>query len=150
MKYARHRSREIAVQTLYPWLLTQTPLRQTSTYMQSLPDFKQADAEFFNTIISGIESDIANLNQILEMGLDRPISKLSSIEHAILLIGAYELEKCEDTPFKVVIDEAIKLTKTFGNPDGFRFVNGVLDKVANKLREKEMVEPNNKLSITKL
>lgn len=71
--------------------------------------------------------------------LDRPIADLSPVEHAILLIGAHELASHPDIPYRVVINEAVELAKSFGGIDGHKFVNGVLDKLAAKIRHEEVL-----------
>ena len=82
--------------------------------------------------------DAAELDLVLARHVDRKTSLLSPVEHALLLIGAYELSNCLDIPYRVVINEAVELAKSFGGTDGHKYVNGVLDKTAGDLRPAEV------------
>ncbi len=99
--------------------------------------FDRADVEHFRQVFHGAVGDAARLRQGFAGFLDREVAELSPVEHAILLIGAYELKHLPDIPYRVVINEAVELAKGFGGTDGFKYVNGVLDKVAQQLRPAE-------------
>jgi len=135
MKSARRQAREIALQALYAWQLSGSdPLEQA----RSLEGFDQSDASFVAALASGVRDRAADLQRIIAPHLDREFARLSPIERAILYIGAFELAVHPETPFKVVLNEAIELGKSFGATDGHRFVNGVLEKIAAALRPDEV------------
>jgi len=100
--------------------------------------FDKADAEHFNSLLYGAIKDAGTLRAGLEPLVDRKISELSPVEHAALLIGAFELQNHVEIPYRVVINEAVELTKSFGGIDGHKYVNGVLDKFAAKARATEI------------
>jgi transcription antitermination protein NusB len=134
MKTARRQARELALQALYAWQLSGAdPLEEA----RCLEGFEK-NAEFAQAIVRGVRDRAAELEGIITPHLDRPFKKLSPVERAILYIGALELAAYAETPFKVVINEAIELGKSFGGTDGYRFVNGVLEKIAAALRPEEV------------
>jgi N utilization substance protein B len=92
----------------------------------------------FDALLRGCIADAGVLDEALARHVDRKTTELSPIEHAVLLIGAYELRQCLDIPYKVVINEAVELAKAFGGTDGHKYVNGVLDRVASDLRPLEV------------
>ena len=97
-----------------------------------------ADSEHFNTLLHGAIRDAATLRADLAPLIDRPLDQLSPVEHAALLIGAFELKHHIEIPYKVVINEAVELTKSFGGIDGHKYVNGVLDRFAANVRQVEV------------
>jgi len=135
MKTAKRHAREIALQALYAWQLSGgDPLDEA----RSLEGFDKTDAKFVENLVRGVLERSAALEQLIVAHIDRKFERLSPIERAILYIGAYELEAHPKTPFKVVLNEAIELGKSFGATDGHRFVNGVLEKIALALRPEEV------------
>jgi transcription antitermination protein NusB len=134
MKAARRRARGFAVQGLYQWLLTQAETTDIKGQMQASPGFDKADQAYFHTLLSGVIAHVCALSTQLTPYLDRPINQLSPVEHAVLLIGAYELIYHSDLPYRIVINEAVELAKRFGGADGYKYVNGVLDALAAKHR----------------
>jgi len=135
MKTAKRHAREIALQALYAWQLSGgDPLDEA----RSLEGFDRTDAKFVENLVCGVLERSAALEQLIVPHIDRKFERLSPIERAILYIGAYELEAHPKTPFKVVLNEAIELGKSFGATDGHRFVNGVLEKIALALRPEEV------------
>jgi N utilization substance protein B len=134
----RHRAREFALQGLYQWLLNSEDAGAIDAHIREAHGFEKADAEHFDKLLHGSIRDAANLRAGLGPLIDRPIDQLSPIEHAALLIGAYELNNHIEIPYKVVINEAVELTKSFGGIDGHKYVNGVLDKFAAKVRSVEV------------
>jgi N utilization substance protein B len=135
MKTAKRHAREIALQALYAWQLSGgDPLDEA----RSLDGFDKTDAKFVENLVRGVLERSAALEQLIVPHIDRKFERLSPIERAILYIGAYELEAHPKTPFKVVLNEAIELGKSFGATDGHRFVNGVLEKIAVALRPEEV------------
>lgn len=134
----RHRSREFALQGLYQWLLNNEDAGAIDANIREAHGFDKADKEHFNALLYGAIRDAATLRAGLAPLIDRTIDELSPVEHAVLLIGAFELSNHLEIPYKVVINEAVELTKSFGGIDGHKYVNGVLDKFASAVRETEI------------
>jgi N utilization substance protein B len=102
-----------------------------------------AKSEFLDGLLAGVHGRAAELETMIAPHLDREFARLSPIERAILYIGAFELAEHPKTPFKVVLNEAIELGKSFGGTEGHRFVNGVLEKIAARLRPDEVGRARN-------
>jgi N utilization substance protein B len=132
---ARHRAREIALQALYAWKIQGGDAHE---FAHTLEGWDRCDQKFAAELIM----EVVGRNDVLESSitpyLDRSLASLSPVERVILLIGAYELAERPETPFKVVLNEAIELGKSFGGTDGHKFVNGVLEKLATGLRSEEI------------
>jgi N utilization substance protein B len=133
----RHRAREFALQGLYQWLLNNEPASTVVNHIRSAHGFDKADGEYFSELLNGAIAQSVELRETLAPTVDRPIAELSPIEHAALLLGAWELKNKLEIPYRVVINEAVELTKSFGGIDGHKYVNGVLDRLAGKLRPDE-------------
>ena len=140
----RHRAREFALQGLYQWLLNNEDAGAIDAHIREAHGFNKADSEHFDALLHGTIKQAANLRAGLAPLIDRPIEQLSPVEHAALLIGAYELINHIEIPYKVVINEAVELTKSFGGIDGHKYVNGVLDKFAATARAVEVDEARNR------
>lgn len=134
----RHRAREFALQGLYQWLLNGEDAGAIDAHIREAHGFDKADAEHFDALLHGAIRQAAQLREGLAPLIDRPIDQLSPVEHVALLIGAYELVNHIEIPYKVVINEAVELTKSFGGIDGHKYVNGVLDKFAARVRDVEV------------
>jgi N utilization substance protein B len=135
MKSARRQAREIALQALYAWQLSgDDPLAQA----RSIEGFEKTDARFVEILLRGVLGRTDELRDMMSRHLSRDFAKLSPVERAILYIGTFELAAHPETPFKVVLNEAVELGKSFGATDGYRFVNGVLEKIAADLRPDEV------------
>ena len=137
-KSARRRSREAAVQGLYQWLLTGEDIGAINALGREQEGYAKLDVKHYDALLGGCVNEAADLDAILSRHVDRKTTELSPIEHAILMIGAYELKHCIDIPYKVAINEAVELAKSFGGTDGHKYVNGVLDKAAGVLRATEV------------
>ena len=137
-KSARRRSREIALQGLYEWLVSGTDAGVIEAHMREQEGFDKADRVHFDALLHGCIAEAADLDAVLAKFVDRKTTELSPVEHAVLMIGAYELRHCIDIPYKVAINEAVELAKSFGGTDGHKYVNGVLDKTAAELRPVEV------------
>jgi len=135
---ARRRARELALQGLYQWLLSGSDAKGIGTHLREQEDTSGADDAHFQRLLAGCIDEAAALDAVLERHLDRPTRQLSPIEHAALLIGAYELTHCVEIPYKVAINEAVELAKRYGGTDGHKYVNGVLDKTAAHVRAAEV------------
>ncbi len=134
----RHRAREFALQGLYQWLLSNEEASVVVNNIRAAHGFEKADAEHFGALLYGAIKDAPALRASFAPLVDRGVSELSPIEHAVLLIGAYEMKNNLEIPYRVVINEAVELTKSFGGIDGHKYVNGVLDKLAPVLRADEV------------
>ena len=137
-KSARRRSREAALQGLYQWLVTGDEVKVIDAHMRELEGFGKADVAHFVTLLNGCIAEAADLDAVLAVHVDRKTTELSPIEHGVLMIGAYELKHCIDIPYRVAINEAVELAKSFGGTDGHKYVNGVLDRAASDLRPQEV------------
>ena len=137
-KSARRRARELALQGLYEWLVSGTDAGVIDAHMREQEDFDKADRAHFDALLHGCITEAVDLDAALTKFVDRKTTELSPVEHAVLMIGAYELKHCLDIPYKVAINEAVELAKSFGGTDGHKYVNGVLDKTAGDLRPVEV------------
>ena len=137
-KSTRRRAREIALQGLYEWLVSAAPAEAIGAHMREQQDFDKCDVAHFDALLKGCISDAAVIDALLAKHVDRKTSQLSPIEHGVLMIGVFELTHCIDIPYKVAINEAVELAKSFGGTDGHKYVNGVLDKAAGDLRPAEV------------
>jgi transcription antitermination protein NusB len=140
MKTARRQAREAALQALYAWQLSgDDPLAQ----MKDLEGHEHADRAFAEVLVRGVRSRAEELQALITPHLVRKFEKLSPVERAILYIASFELAAHPETPFKVVLNEAVELGKSFGATQGHRFVNGVLEKIAAQLRPQEVARARN-------
>ena len=137
-KSTRRRSRELALQGLYEWLISRADAGVIDAHMREQEGFDKCDAAHFDALLHGCIAEAADLDAVLAKHVDRKTTELSPIEHGVLMIGAYELKHCVDIPYKVAINEAVELAKSFGGTDGHKYVNGVLDKAAAELRAVEV------------
>lgn len=137
-KSPRRRAREFALQGLYQWRVGNNDEAAIQAHLEDCEGFDKADREFFVGLLRGVVGQASSLQEQLQAYLDRPFAELSPIEASVLLAGAYELVNCPQTPYRVIINEAIELAKGFGGTDGHKYVNGVLDKLAAKLRPAEV------------
>ena len=138
MKSARRRAREMTLQALYQWQLSGQSTAFIEQQFVEGKDYALADQTYFGLLFSGTVKEAALLQAALTPYLDRKFSELSPVECAILLLASYELAYQIDIPYRVVINEAVELAKSFGGTDGHKYVNGVLDKLAAKVRSVEI------------
>jgi N utilization substance protein B len=137
-KSTRRRSRELALQGLYEWLLSGEQASVIDAHVREHEGFDRCDPAHFEMLLHGCISEAATIDKALTRHVDRKTSQLSPVEHGVLMIGAYELTHCLDIPYRVVINEAVELAKIFGGTDGHKYVNGVIDKTAADLRPAEV------------
>jgi len=140
VKEARRQAREVALQALYAWQLSRGDAIEQ---MKVLEGYEGADKKLAEKIVRGVSERSAELQALISPYLDRAFERLSPVERAILYIGSYELSALPGTPFKVVLNEAVELGKSFGGTEGHRFVNGVLEKIAAALRPEEFARSRN-------
>ena len=140
MKTARRQAREIALQALYAWQISGgDPMEEA----RGLEGFEKGDRSFVEALVAGVRDRVSELQALIVPYLDRDLARLSPVERSILYIGAFELVAHPETPFKVVLNEAIELGKSFGGTEGYRFLNGVLEKIAARLRPDEVGRARN-------
>lgn len=138
-RHARIRARRSAVQALYQWEMTQVSMADViAEFMNERSEMKKADADYFCSLLKGAAEKIEELNQEISPYLDRPLQELDPVERAVLLVGSYELKFQPEIPWRVVVNESVELAKMFGAEDSYKYVNGVLDKIARKLRTNEI------------
>lgn len=134
----RHRAREFVVQGLYQYLVGGQDAAAIIAQAESVAGFDKVSRELYDSLLDGVLTDVVALQALLEPHVERPWAEVSPIERGILLIAACELKHHPETPYRVVINEAIELAKSYGATDGHKFVNGVVDKLAPQLRPHEL------------
>ncbi len=133
----RRKSRELVLKAVYRGMINESDLKQVFLDMKEDPDYLKADEAYFKQLLKGVTGKLDELDQNIVAFIDRKLNELSPIEHAILRVSSYELLFDETIPYRVVINEAVELAKTFGGADGHKYINGVLDKVAAVARPQE-------------
>lgn len=133
----RRRARKCAVQAIYSWQISRNNVSDIEFEFLSERDMNGVDIIYFRELLSGVVVNLGDLDMIVAPYLSRRIETLGQIELAVLRIAIFELKMCENIPYKVAINEAIELAKTFGSKDSHKFVNGVLDRVALTIRDKK-------------
>lgn len=134
---ARSVARRLAVQAIYRWQLNDSPWQDLLLEFKDAEDMPKADREYFRELIEGVCGSKPQLDIDLAQWTDRPAVQLDPLEHAVLLISLFELGSRPDVPFRVVLNEAVNITRRFGATDGHKFVNAVLDRAARALRTHE-------------
>jgi N utilization substance protein B len=131
-------ARQSALQALYQWQMTgQTPAEIERQFLDD-PEAGDFERSLFHELLHGVPAHLGELDASLGPLLDRPVEQVDPVERAILRLGAYELLRSPELPYRVVINEAVDLAKRFGAEQGHRYVNGVLDKLARRARAAEM------------
>ncbi len=134
---ARSRARRRALQALYAWQMSGSHMSAVIEQFRHEQDMEIADLDYFEDLLRGVEKNVAVLDECLRPHIDREVAQIDPIERAVLRLAAYELKFRPDVPYRVVINEAIEVTKRFGADHGHSYVNGVLDKLAAELRTAE-------------
>lgn len=137
----RRKAREFAVQGIYQWLLNKQPVADLVKQLREQDGFAEIDETMFLALLKGVVDDNEQIDRHLSRYVDRSVAELSPVEHAILLLGAQELLHHPEVPYRVVLNEAVELAKTFGGTDGHKYVNGVMDKLAAAVRGDEVNKP---------
>lgn len=135
---ARSRSRRRALQAVYAWQISHTPVDQLIAQFAHEQDMDVADQPYFEELVRGVVKGHAELDAALAGCLDRPMEQVDGIERAVLRIAAYELRDRLDVPYRVILNEAIETAKRFGSDHGHTYVNGVLDQAAGIWRQPEL------------
>lgn len=126
------------MQALYQWMMTGADLYEIEAQFRAEHDSSKLDIEYFKELLYQIPKNLADVDCLYQDFLDRTIDELSPVELSILRIACYELLHRLDVPYRVIINESVALTKEFGAEDGHKYVNGVLDKVAKRVRQAEI------------
>ena len=126
----RRKARHYGMQALYQWLMADASLNPIEAEFRADYDFAHVDLEYFQALLHGVPACVDELEAVFQPLLDRDIGELDPIERTLLRMGTFELKERIDVPYKVVINEGVNLAKTYGPTDAFKFINGVLDKVA--------------------
>lgn len=132
--WARHHTRKVLMQAIYQWQMTSVEVPALLAEYRAAGALKKADPEFFETVLRAVINHAEALDAHLAPLLDRQVGELDKVELALLRLGAYELEHRIDVPYRVVIDEYVELAKRFGAEDSYKYINGVLDRLAASLR----------------
>jgi N utilization substance protein B len=140
MAGSRKLARSFTLQGIYAWLVGGADVTLIAANLAEDEQFKRADEAYFRILLYGVLKEEDLLNSHIGRFIDRKLTELSPIERGILLIGAYELLYCPDVPMRVVINEGVELAKSFGGTDGHKYINGVLDKLAQDVRAVEVAQ----------
>ena len=138
MSQKRSQSRRHAVQAIYQWQMAGQDLIDIDNQFLEEQDMQSFEVPYFQDLLHGVPRHLVELDQLLKPALDRAIESVDPVERAILRLGVYELSYHLEVPYRVVINEAVELAKVFGAEQGHKFVNGVLDQVAKRVREAEV------------
>jgi transcription antitermination protein NusB len=134
----RRRARKIALQAIYQRLVSKDASTDIEAQFRAIHSDDKVDFEYFCRLFYGVEEASDKLDEMLEPYLDRPIKNLNPIELLVLRLGAFELTDVLETPYRIILDEAVTLSKIFGSQDGHRYVNGVLNNLAKQVRATEI------------
>ena len=134
----RRKARHYAVQALYQWKMAGASLNQIEAEFRGDYDFSKVDGEYFNELVHQVPAMLEEIDALIVPHLDRDIAELGAVELSVLRLAVYELKQRIDVPYKVVINEAVSLTKKFGATDSHKYINGVIDNIAQELRAPEI------------
>lgn len=133
----RHLARQCAMQAIYQWQHTQHSPGEIIQQFMDESWLEQADQRYFSELVNGVVAHVVNIDDLLVVHLDRPLSQLNPVEWAIMRVAVFELQHSLHVPFRVVINEALEIAKIFGADQGHKYVNAILDQLAPKLRVAE-------------
>lgn len=135
---ARHNARHYALQAMYQWQLSDASINEIEQEFLSYHVDKKFDVDYFKELIHGVPKYKHEIDQQIEPCLGRSLHEIDPVELAVLRLAVYELINRLDVPYRVIINEALELTKKFGSAEGYKFINGVLDRIAKKNRIAEI------------
>ncbi|NMP32968.1 transcription antitermination factor NusB [Thalassotalea sp. M1531] len=133
----RRKARELAVQAVYSWQLSNNEIADVEAHFLTENAKRRFDIEYFQQLFRGVTAKLSQLDEAIAPHVERPLDEIDHVEKAILRTAIYELSDCQDVPYKVIINEAIELAKSFAADDSHKFVNGVLDKIVKDFRPNE-------------
>ena len=134
----RRQSRFLLIQALYQWQLSENLIADILLQTQLNPQFQKADQAYFSESLLAIAEQVSILDQLYQSYLDRDLADIGPIEKSILRLATYELSQRLDLPYRIIINEALELAKIFAATDSYKYINGVLDRVAKQLRSIEI------------
>jgi N utilization substance protein B len=137
----RHNARRYAVQAMYQWQVAGAPIADIEQEFLKEHIEKKLDMAYFKELIHGIPANKEEIDNAIKPFMNRSMSDIDPVELAVLRLATYELLKRPDVPYRVIINEALQLTKKFGSVEGYKFINGILDRIAKSNREIEMKLP---------
>ena len=138
MSRKRSQARSHATQAVYQWQVTGQNVADIINDFLNEQNTAKFELDYFRDLVSGVPAQLTELDDALSPLLDRPVEEVDLVERAILRLGAYELYKHPEVPYRVVINEFVELSKVYGADQGHKYVNGVLDKLARKFRQLEV------------
>lgn len=133
----RHQTRQLAIQALYQWQLSRLDLIEIELQFRQFNPVHRFDANYFHELLHQIPAKLTEIDEVFSVYLDRRVVDLSPVELQIIRLGTYELVYHPEIPYRVVLNEAIELAKNFGADQSYKYINGVLDKVVQKLQGSE-------------
>lgn len=133
----KQRARKLALQALYQWQMSGLELNEIDAQFRAINNMDRVDVDYFSNLLYGIPQECSTLEDLFAPFLDRQVNELNPIELTVLRLSTYELVHRLEIPYRIVLDEAVMLTKTFGSQDGHRYVNGVLHNLSKQLRTLE-------------
>jgi N utilization substance protein B len=142
----RTKARRHAVQAIYQWQMTGESLSEIDRQFLDMESMIGADLVYFQDLLHGVPTNLTELDGLTGAYIDRAIESVDPVERAILRIGTYELKRHPEIPYRVIINESVELAKVFGADQGHRYINGVLDKLAQQLRAVEIKSSGKKRS----
>ncbi|MCP4988835.1 MAG: transcription antitermination factor NusB [Colwellia sp.] len=133
----RRKARELAVQAAYSWQISQNSVTDIEVNFIADNSKRRFDIEYFQLLLRGVTTNLSDIDDAISPYVDRPLDDIDHVEKAILRVAVFELKDCTDVPYRVVINEAIELAKSFAADDSHKFINGVLDKTVKLIRPEE-------------
>ena len=140
MSQARSNARKNVVQALYQWQMTGTSVIEIERQFSESDRLKNVQRSYFSELLRGVPKELAAIDDVLKMFVDRPVEKIDPVERAILRMSIFELLHRLDIPYRVILNEAVSLSKIYGAQDGYKYINGVLDKIAHRYRSDEVAK----------
>ncbi len=134
---ARRKTRGFLLQAIYEWQVNKTPINELEARYRAQPEMEGSDFDYFHAVLHGVLDNAVDIDQLYEPYLDRHLDNLYMIEKAILRMGAYELKERLDVPYQVVLNEGIELAKVYGAEESHKYVNGILDRLSQRIRRTE-------------
>ncbi|WP_116473784.1 transcription antitermination factor NusB [Zobellella maritima] len=131
----RRKARRLATQAIYQWQMTKDNVADIAQQFMLEQDTKGVDLDYFRDLLFGVSVHAVELDEVFASYLSRPLADLDMVDKAVLRLATYELTRRQDVPYRVVINEAIELAKSFAAEESHKFVNGVLDKVVRQLKK---------------
>lgn len=132
---SRHKARRLALQAIYQWLISEPEVEDLLEQFLQMRDLRGADWDFSRDLVNGTTSRRAELESRITPHLDRPLAQIDPVEYAVLLLGAFELIHRPDVPYRAAINEGVNLAKVFGATDSYKYVNGILDRLAREVHD---------------